>query len=154
MSVANVFGELEHAHDRDGFRWRQTRLGPSLGAEKAGASVYELEPGQRTFPYHFHYGNEEWLIVLRGRATLRTPEGERELVDGDVVCFPPGPAGAHTVRNDTDERVRVLIASTLVSPSVVVYPDSDKVGTRPGDFGADHLNFPRSAAVDYWDGEE
>ena len=153
MRVRNVFGDLEDARDREGFRLRSTRLGPPLGAEKAGASVYELEPGQRTFPYHFHYGNEEWLIVLRGRAMLRTPDGERELVEGDVVCFPAGPAGAHAVRNDTREPVRILIASTLNAPSVVVYPDSDKLGTRPGDFGDDHLNFPRSAAVDYWEGE-
>ncbi len=38
------------------------------------------------------------------------------------------------------------------APSVVVYPDSDKLGTRPAHDG-DRLNFPRSAAVDYWDGE-
>jgi hypothetical protein len=34
-------------------------------------------------------------VVLRGRPTLRTPEGERELVEGDVACFMRGAAGAH-----------------------------------------------------------
>ena len=41
--------------------------------------MYELEPGDRLWPYHTHHGNEEWMIVLRGRPTLRTPEGEQEL---------------------------------------------------------------------------
>jgi uncharacterized cupin superfamily protein len=67
-----------------------------------GASLYELDPGD-FMVYHAHHGSEELLIVLRGRPTLRTPEGERELREGDVVHFPTGPGGAHGVRNDTDE---------------------------------------------------
>lgn len=45
-------------------------------------SVYELLPGQTQCPYHFHHGNDELLVVLRGTPTLRTPEGERELRPG------------------------------------------------------------------------
>ena len=37
-------------------------------------------------------------------------------------------------------------------PSVSVYPDSDKLGTRPG-VDADRLNFRRADGVDYWEGE-
>jgi alcohol dehydrogenase (cytochrome c) len=37
--------------------------------------MYEFEPGNRLWPYHTHHANEEWLIVVRGRPTLRTPEG-------------------------------------------------------------------------------
>jgi len=54
-----------------------------------GASVYELPPGGRS-TYHFHHGSEEILVVLRGRLTLRTPDGERELEAGEVVHFPSG----------------------------------------------------------------
>ena len=44
--------------------------------------------------------------------------------------------------------------STLIFPEIPVYPDSDKIGTRPVEVGeADRLNFRRSEAVDYWDGE-
>ena len=64
--------------------------------------VYELAPGQRTFPYHWHTLEEEWLIVLRGEPTLRDPNGERTLAEGDCVVFKRGPEGAHSVRNDTD----------------------------------------------------
>ena len=152
-TAINILGELDDEYAHDERRWRYAQIGPKLGAERAGATVYELEPGQRFWPYHYHYGNEEWLVVLRGRPTLRTPEGERELREGDVVCFPPGPEGAHTLWNDGGEAARFVIASTNNRPGIVVYPDSDKVGVRPGDGGPDHLNLPRSAALDYWDGE-
>jgi uncharacterized cupin superfamily protein len=144
----NLLGELEHASDRDGFRHRGTRVGERLGASQIGGSVYELPPGERTFPYHFHHGVEEWLLVLGGTPTLRTPAGERELRPGDVVCFPSGPDGAHAVRGPG----RVLILSANREPSISVYPDSDKVGTRPGG-DVDRLNFRRGDSVDYWDGE-
>jgi mannose-6-phosphate isomerase-like protein (cupin superfamily) len=32
----------------------------------------------REVDYHFHHGTEEFLIVLRGSATLRTQDGDRE----------------------------------------------------------------------------
>ena len=92
MKRFNLFdGELdEERTEPAGFTWRAARLGPRLGAEKVGASVYELQPGERSFPYHYEYGAEEWLIVVSGRPTLRVPDGEHELRAGDVVCFPEG----------------------------------------------------------------
>ena len=91
-----------------------------------GASVYELGPGNFNV-YHFHHGSEELLIVLRGRPTLRTPEGERQLAEGEVVHFPIGPAGTHGVRNDTDEQVRYVVAGIRVSPEVVEYPELKQI---------------------------
>lgn len=100
---------------------RLVARGPQLGA-----SLYELGPGNFVV-YHFHHGSEELLIVLRGRPTLRTPEGERHLEEGEVVHFPLGPDGAHELRNDTDEPARYLVAGIRVSPEVVEYPDIKKV---------------------------
>lgn len=91
-----------------------------------GASVYELGPGSFTV-YHFHHGAEELLVVLRGAPTLRTPDGQRVLAEGDVVHFPAGPDGAHALRNDTDVPVRILLASDHPSPEVVEYPDLGQV---------------------------
>ena len=31
--------------------------------------MYELEPGNRLWPYHTHHANEEWLVVVRGGPT-------------------------------------------------------------------------------------
>jgi uncharacterized cupin superfamily protein len=97
--------------------------------EKLGATVYELEPGTKGGNYHFHHGSEEYLIVLDGTPTLRTPDGERKLEQGAVVVFPVGPAGAHQLSNDTDENVRYVFLSNRVTPEVVEYPDLGLVAT-------------------------
>jgi uncharacterized cupin superfamily protein len=152
----NLFdGELDRESDRPGFSWRGAGVGEKLGAEKLGASVYELQPGERTFPYHYEYGNEEWLLALAGRPTLRVPDGEHELRPGDTVCFSEGPEGAHQVRNDSDEPVRFVIFSTRIQPDAAIYPDSAKMGVWSGNPEADPgRTFRIGDAVDYWDGEE
>jgi uncharacterized cupin superfamily protein len=140
--------QLDDEQTRSGFTWRRARVGERIGARRIGGSVYDLPAGEQTFPYHFHHGVEEWLLVVDGAPTLRSPEDERELRPGDVVCFPSGPAGAHAVRGPG----RVLILSANRDPSIAVYPDSDKLGTRPGG-DEDRLNFRRGDAVEYWEGE-
>lgn len=126
------------------------RLGERIGARLLGMTVYELPPGQSICPYHWET-DEEWLFVLRGRPTVRVPDGEHELEPGDVVCFPAGPAGAHKVTNRTDEPLRVSILSTKRQPSVAGYPDSDKVGVWTD--GVHGKLFRLGEAVDYYDGE-
>jgi uncharacterized cupin superfamily protein len=154
MRRFNVFtAEAEYDDtDPDGFRAGMARFGSSIGASMLGGSLYELPPGQSNCPYHYEYGNEEWVLVLEGRLTLRHPDGEDELEPGEIVCFPVGPTGAHRLMNRTDSFVRVLMLSTMVEPSVAVYPDSDKLGVWPGD-RRDHFIFRRASALDYWDGE-
>jgi len=116
-------------------QWRR-RFGDEVGAELWGGTLYELSPGRHS-PYHWQVGEEEWLLVVDGTPTLRTPDGERVLLPWDLVAFPRGEAGAHQVRNDTSEAVRIVFFSTVSDPEVAVYPDDDRVGvlagwTRPG----------------------
>jgi hypothetical protein len=47
---------------------------------------------------------------------------------------------------------RLLVLSANREPSISVYPDSDRLGTRPADQN-DRLNFRRADAVGYWEGE-
>jgi uncharacterized cupin superfamily protein len=123
--TANVFGDAWDATDDwsggGGKARHLVERGPQLGA-----SLYELGPGNFVV-YHFHHGSEELLIVLRGRPTLRTPEGERQVAEGEVVHFPVGPDGSHGLRNDTDEAVRYVVAGIRVSPEVAEYPDIKKI---------------------------
>ena len=149
MQRFNVFSAaVQPGFERAGYGAHWQQVGPHVAAERIGASVYELDESQKTFPYHFHYGVEEWLLVLDGTPTLRDPAGERVLRRGDLVCFPSGPEGAHAVRGPG----RIVIFSTGSRPSVSVYPDSDKIGVRAaGD--EEPLNFRRGDAVDYWEGE-
>jgi uncharacterized cupin superfamily protein len=139
--------------DPEGFRSGMARLGKLLGgAEESGISVYELPPGQAICPYHYECGEEEWLLVLAGNPTLRHPEGSDRLEPWDVVFFEKGPAGAHGIRNETDQPVRVLMFSTVVIPTATVYPDSDKVGVWTGDPEID-MTVRRESKVDYFDSE-
>jgi uncharacterized cupin superfamily protein len=110
----------EQAEDWSGGGGLAKRLVP--GGPQLGATLYELERGNFMI-FHFHHGSEELLLVLRGRPTLRTLDGERQLDEGEVVHFPTGPAGAHEIRNDTDGVVRYVVAGIRVSPEVVEYPD-------------------------------
>jgi uncharacterized cupin superfamily protein len=144
--------EDEGEHYRPGYAKRTAAVDEAIGGEKIGGAVYEIAEGERLSPYHYHHGVEEWLVVVTGTPTLRTPDGEQPLRAGDVVCFPGAPEGAHTVHGPG----RVLMLSHEVWPAVVAYPDSEKIGARPGPWGThqeDRLNFRRGDAVDYWDGE-
>ncbi len=154
MDVFNLFAEhdWENEEAREGYRHRVTRIGAPLGAELLGASLYELPPGEATFPYHYEQGSEEWLLIVSGRPTLRTPEGERQLEPGDVAVFPEGPRGAHKVVNPTEETVRLVIFSSKAPLVVVTYPDSQKIGIWTKEQG--YLQLLRDEPkLDYWDGE-
>jgi uncharacterized cupin superfamily protein len=155
VKVFNLFGDpdWDRTEERDGWRSKGAGVGRRIGSELIGGSMYELEPGDRLWPYHTHHANEEWVIVLRGEPTLRTPEGEETLRAGDVVCFPRGTEGAHQVSNRTDSPIRVLMLSTLIAPDVVEYLDSGKVGARS--VKGERIMFGRRGPeLDYWEGED
>jgi uncharacterized cupin superfamily protein len=158
--TVNIFAdEWDGERANPGHQWRFRALGRVLGAEALGACLYEVAPGQRMWPYHYHYANEELAIVLEGRPTLRTEDGEQELEPWSAVLFPRGPEHARQIRNGTDEPVRVLVISTMLHPEVAGYPDTGKVnviaGGRP-EVGADaevELMFRRDDAIGYFEGE-
>ena len=136
--------------DPEGYRAGMDRFGPKIGAGQIGGSIYEIPAGQSICPYHYEYPEEEWLMPLNGTVVVRTPGGEEDLGEFEVVAFPPGAAGAHKVTNRGTATVRVLMLSTKPEVSVSVYPDSDKVlANSPEDR---HMS-RRSSGVDYYDGE-
>jgi uncharacterized cupin superfamily protein len=134
-----------------GFHQRAARVGPALGGERLGASIYELAPGEANAPYHYEGVEEEWLLVLSGAPALRDPDGEHPLETGDVVGFAIGPDGAHKISNRSDTVARILLLSTMPANelSICVYPDSEKVSVWP--WPAKRLRITES--VSYWDGE-
>jgi uncharacterized cupin superfamily protein len=141
----NIFApQFDQSSDRPGYSWRSTRIAATIAAAQIGGCIYELPDGERTWPFHYHHGTEEWLIVVDGTPTLRDAEGEQVLRAGDVVCFSTGPGGAHQLRGPGT----VLMLSATHAPEAVEYPDSGKVGVRPpGGI------FRKEDAVDYWEGE-
>ena len=144
MAPLNVFT----AENRDG----RIDVSRAVGSEATATYIYDLAPGQSSCPYHYEY-EEEWLLVIDGAIVARTPDGEHTVTRGDLVCFPAGPAGAHKIMNRSESPARVMVFSSSRVPAVSVYPDSDKIGVRPGD-EANELIFRRGTAVPWSDGEE
>ena len=146
---------FDEPRERDGFRALRARIGRQAGSERLGLSLWELPPGQAAYPYHFHYTEEELVVVLAGRPSLRSSEGWRELAEGEVVAFPRGEDGGHQLVNRTGETVHFLALSTSGEPDVVSYPDSGKLGAfeRLPAGGGLRAMFRVSDAVDYYDGE-
>jgi len=151
MNLFDDEGWLERTHptEKPGYRWRRKRL----SGGRLGASLYELPPGEKTFPYHYELGNDELLVVIAGRPTLRDAAGEDELGPGDCVLFPSGPEGAHQLVNRSDEPARVLFVSNLALPRAAVQPESGKLMIRWGPAPDESLWFRREDAADYWEGE-
>jgi uncharacterized cupin superfamily protein len=137
----NIWGELDEIGD--GVRGKRLVRSPE---SHLVAAVWELEPGAPPGPYHLHHGTDEYLLVLRGTPTLRTPEGERVLAEGEAVQFPRGRAGAHQLSNRSDGTVRVVIAAYHGTPEVIEYPDTGTVivGARTEAHGGGplELRFP------------
>ncbi len=144
MSV-NLFDDVwKDGEERAGYASRERLVAEELGAKLWGGTIFELSPGERICPYHWHVGEEEWLLVVAGAPTLRTPDGERELRAWDVAVFPRGPEGAHEVRNDGDAVARVLLLSSLSDPEIVGL-SGQRQGRRVGRLVAERRR-PRRAA--------
>ena len=145
MKKLNILSvDLDEPLDEAGFRHVATTVGPRLGARRIGAGVYLAEAGFPIWPYHYHYGIEEWLYVIAGAPVLREPAGERSLQAGDLICFPTGHLGAHTMKGPG--RFVIFSAGQDVEPWMSVHVDSDKM-SGPGGI------LLRSSAVGYWHGE-
>ncbi|HEX3734078.1 MAG TPA: cupin domain-containing protein [Solirubrobacterales bacterium] len=153
----NVYGEeWQREIEHGSFAVRGSRLGLAAGAGRIGLTVYELEPGKKNMPYHAHFGVEEMVVVLRGTPTLRTPEGERELAEGEVVAFPPGRAGAHQLINRGDSTARFLMLSSKAGADLIEYPDSGKISAQGGEWGSSEAvayMLATGPELGYFDGE-
>ncbi len=108
-----------------------------------------LNPGQYSFPYHFHRHAEELMMVLSGTMTLRSPDGFEVMTKGDLVFFEMGETGAHQFYNHSSEPCTYLDIRTLFGTDVAEYPDSGKINILP----AQEI-FDKDAKVGYFKGED
>jgi uncharacterized cupin superfamily protein len=146
---------FDEPREHPGFRCQRARLSRQAGSERLGLSLWELPPGEAAYPYHHHLAEEELLVVLRGRPSLRTPDGWRDLDEGDVVAFLRGERGGHQLANRTEETIRFLAFSPSGEPDIVIRPDSGTIGAfeRRPEGGGLYVHFRADDAVDYFEGE-
>lgn len=126
-NIQNLEGEQRQEHPGYGYTVRNF-LPRSFGGQ-CKVSVYEIKPGMSAYPYHFHLKNEEFFYIISGTGVLRTPEGERNVMPGDLLFFPANEAGAHKLTNTSDtEPLVYLDVDTQNNVDVTFYPDSEKMG--------------------------
>ena len=142
----------EQILEQGGFAFRRKRLGAAAGSKGLGVSWFELPPGKKSFPFHFHLANDEAVFVLEGDGVVRLGEEELKVRAGDYVAFPPGPPG-HQMINRSDAPLRFLAMSTMREPEVAVYPDSKKVGVLARGHGIMSVH-RQDDAVDYYQDEK
>ena len=138
----------------EAFKATTARIGAELGAEQIGCTLVELEPGKRAWPYHLHYAEEEIFVILEGEGTLRYDGEKYPLGPGDVIFTPTGPGTAHQIINSSDAPLRYLAISPRADAEVAEYPDSGKIGAYGRNDGDFAFLAPKSAGVDYFDGED
>jgi uncharacterized cupin superfamily protein len=137
------------------FASRSKRLGAAASGKRLGCTLYEVAPGKRAFPLHAHLANEEAIYVLDGQGLMRIGDGEKVVRSGHYIALPIGQA--HQLINTSSAPLRYLCFSTMVTPEVALYPDSDKLGILSGEPAPMRAVFKRSGAgttmADYFEGE-
>ena len=142
----------------------EVRTGPiskRIGATKLGYNITIIPPGKAAYPFHAHRTNEEMFFVLEGLGEIRFGSQTLAIRRGDFIACPPGgPESAHQIRNTGGDELKFLAVSTMLSPEINEYPDSEKFGV--------YADFPTSSKdqveyfsfqgregmnLDYWDGE-
>lgn len=132
---------------------RMAPLGRALGAQKLGYNLTVVEPGKRAYPFHCHRVNEEMFFILEGMGELRIGQERHPIRAGDVIaCTAGGPETAHQIINTGDRELKYLAVSTMETPEICHYPDSDKFAVLDIASGFKHVG-RREQGLDYWDGE-
>jgi uncharacterized cupin superfamily protein len=138
----------EYSHgERFGVRYRS--IGDFGGGTHLGVSMEVLAPGKQAYPMHLHKLEEEHLLILEGKATLRLGDRSFEVAAGSCACFHAGQQAAHALINTSDEPCRYLIIGERHPHDVVVFADSGRVGVKLMGEG-----YRKAATMDYWEGEE
>jgi uncharacterized cupin superfamily protein len=82
-------------------RW-QRRLGPLAGFTQLGASHVTLKPGAWSSQRHWHFGEDEMVVMIAGEGVLIDDAGETILRAGDCATFPAGDRNGHHIVNRGD----------------------------------------------------
>lgn len=91
-------------------RWVR-RLAPATGLTDFGVSHVVLKPGAWSSQRHWHDGEDEFLVMVAGEATLVEDDGATILKAGDCAAFPKGTSNGHHLRNESSEDCTFVVMS-------------------------------------------
>lgn len=140
--------------DRGEKSFRYKRLAKPTNSEDIATSIVEIFPNSKSWPYHYHLGNEESAYIVEGKGEVRGKDETKRIKEGDYLSFKKGRKGVHQFQNPFDKKLRLLINSTMKAPDVIVYPDSEKIGIMDSAPGSKKYGlrkfFKKNDEVDYW----
>lgn len=113
-------------------RWYR-RLAPAAGLTDFGASHVVLKPGAWSSQRHWHNGEDEFLVMIAGEATLIEDECRTLLRPGDIAAWPKGSKNGHHLRNETDEDCVFVVVGGGTNEGGG-YSDIDLAFTREGTY--------------------
>src|SRR5690349_7650400 len=87
-----------------------------------------IPPGRRASGTHFHTRREEVAMVLDGEVVAHCDGVDFALRSGDVVAFPPGLSGAHSLRNEAPISARVLSVASNPAGDEVRHVEAVRAG--------------------------
>jgi uncharacterized cupin superfamily protein len=97
-------------------------IGRALGLERLGVNHETIPPGGRSSVPHAHSKEEEFVFVIAGTPSLWIDGELHELKPGDAAAFPAGTGIAHSVLNNSNEAIRLLIVGEARGDDEVIYP--------------------------------
>jgi uncharacterized cupin superfamily protein len=124
---------------------RRRDLGRAAGSVTSGMKWIRVEPGARSYPHHWHSGEEELFVILAGSGVLHLGEEEHPVARGSLVARPAGTGVAHSFVAG-DDGLEMLAYGQRMENEVCFYPRSNKASVAG--------IIMRVEQVDYWDGEE
>jgi quercetin 2,3-dioxygenase len=122
--------------------WMLSRL---AGLRRIAVNLAFLPPGKESAEFHAHHREEEWLYVLEGRGVAEVDAAAHVVGPGDFLGFPPGVA--HLLRNDSDDRLVVLVGGEVI-PDVEV-ADFPRLGRRLVRAGRSVAVYPLDAELPF-----
>jgi len=100
-------------------------LGDAVGLTEIGVHLIYVELNRESTEYHKHYYEEECIYVLSGKGSLIIEDESYPFAEGDFVGFPTNTA-AHSIFNDSDERLVCLVMGQRLLQDVSDYPHQEK----------------------------
>ena len=92
------------------------------------AAFIEIPVGKSSYPHHYHAIAEEIFYIISGSGKLYYYGGEKEIKSGDVLCFPAGEKGVHSIRNtSTTEPLIYIDFAANPKNDITVEPKTEKV---------------------------
>ena len=150
---------VERQSPKGKFGRRSKNISVALGRDSESLDLAKRHPfdlalvsipkGKLYCPYHSHYSESEFYLVVSGRGKVRDKNGWTEVGPGDAFFF--GPGEAHQLGNAGEEDFVYYVIADNPRGDSCYYPDSGKWVVFKE--GGDDL-IAKGEEADYYEGEE